>query len=303
MKPRHFLTLMDLSPDELTGLLQRAIELKAIVQRGEHYEPLHGKVLAMIFDKSSTRTRVSFQAGMAQLGGTSIFLAPRDTHLGRGEPIEDTARVLSRMVNAVVIRTHAHATLEAFARHAGVPVINALTDMYHPCQLLADLQTYTERRGSIYGKTVAWIGDGNNVCHSWIDAAHLMDFELRIATPPGYEPDSTLRKRSHHHLALTHDPVEAVRNADVVVTDTWASMGQENEKARREHDFAGFLVNQELIAKANAGALFMHCLPAYRGCEVTPEVIDGPQSVVWDEAENRLHSQKALLELLLEVKP
>lgn len=303
MMPRHFLTLMDLSPDELTGLLQRAIELKAIVQRGEHYEPLHGKVLAMIFDKSSTRTRVSFQTGMAQLGGTSIFLAPRDTHLGRGEPIEDTARVLSRMVNAVVIRTHAHATLEAFARHAGVPVINALTDMYHPCQLLADLQTYTERRGSIRGKTVAWIGDGNNVCHSWIDAAHLMDFELRIATPPGYEPDSTLRKRSHHRLALTHDPVEAVRNADVVVTDTWASMGQENEKARREHDFAGFLVSQELMAKANAGALFMHCLPAYRGCEVTPEVIDGPQSVVWDEAENRLHSQKALLELLLEVKP
>ena len=303
MKPRHFLTLMDLSPDELTGLLQRAIELKAIVQRGEHYEPLHGKMLAMIFDKSSTRTRVSFQTGMAQLGGSSIFLAPRDTHLGRGEPIEDTARVLSRMVNAVVIRTHAQATLEAFAKHAGVPVINALTDMYHPCQLLADLQTYTERRGSIRGKTVAWIGDGNNVCHSWIDAAHLMHFELRIATPPGYEPDSTLRKRSHRHLTLTHDPVEAVRNADVVVTDTWASMGQENEKARREHDFAGFLVNQELMAQANAGALFMHCLPAYRGCEVTPEVIDGPQSVVWDEAENRLHSQKALLELLFEVKP
>jgi ornithine carbamoyltransferase len=302
MKSRHFLTLMDLSHAELTSLLQRAIQLKEMVQRDEHYEPLHGKVLAMIFDKSSTRTRVSFQTGMAQLGGTSLFLAPRDTHLGRGEPIEDTARVLSRMVNAVVIRTHAHATLEAFATHASIPVINALTDMYHPCQLLADLQTYAERRGDIRGKSVAWIGDGNNVCHSWINAAHLMDFELRIATPPGYEPNGTLLERSRKRLVLTHDPAEAVRNADVVVTDTWASMGQENEKSRRERDFSGFLVNQDLMARAKADALFMHCLPAYRGCEVTPEVIDGPQSVVWDEAENRLHSQKALLELLLNVR-
>lgn len=302
MKPRHFLTLLDLGHEELVRLLERAIELKAIVQRNERCEPLHGKVLAMIFDKSSTRTRVSFQAGMAQLGGSSIFLSPRDTHLGRGEPIEDTARVLSRMVNAVVIRTHAHATLESFATHASIPVINALTDMYHPCQLLADLQTYTERRGDITGKTVAWIGDGNNVCHSWINAAHLMNFELRIATPQGYEPNTALLERSRDRLTLTRDPGEAVRDADVVVTDTWASMGQENEKTKREHDFAGFLVNQELMARAKGDALFMHCLPAYRGCEVTPEVIDGPQSVVWDEAENRLHSQKALLELLLDVK-
>lgn len=300
MRSRHFLTLLDLNRQELMQLLQRAIALKkATASKSEHHAPLRGKMLAMIFDKSSTRTRVSFEAGMAQLGGTSMFLSPRDMQLGRGEPIEDTARVLSRMVDAVVIRTHAHATLERFAAYATVPVINALTDMYHPCQLLADLQTYVEKRGDISGKAVAWVGDGNNVCHSWINAAYLMDFELRIATPNGYEPDAKLLERMRDRIVLAKKPVEAVSGADVVVTDTWASMGQEDEKAKRERDFAGFLVDQDLMALARPDALFMHCLPAYRGYEVTAEVIDGPQSVVWDEAENRLHSQKALLELLL----
>jgi ornithine carbamoyltransferase len=298
MRLRHFLTLLDLDRKELMQLLQRAIVLKA-ARKGEHGTPLRGKMLAMIFDKSSTRTRVSFEAGMAQLGGTSMFLSPRDMQLGRGEPIEDTARVLSRMVDAVVIRTHAHATIERFAAYATVPVINALTDMYHPCQLLADLQTYVEKRGDISGKVVAWVGDGNNVCHSWINAAYLMGFELRIAAPKGYEPDAKLLERSRNRIVLTRKPQEAVRGADVVVTDTWASMGQEDEKAKRERDFAGFLVDERLMGLARTDALFMHCLPAYRGYEVTAEVIDGAQSVVWDEAENRLHSQKALLELLL----
>ena len=300
MKLRHFLTLLDLSREELVTLLDRAIALKTTANKGGAHAPLRGKVLALIFDKSSTRTRVSFEAVMAQLGGTTMFLSPRDMQLGRGEPIEDTARVLSRMVDAVVIRTHAHATLERFAAHATVPVINALTDMYHPCQLLADLQTYTERRGDISGRTVAWVGDGNNVCHSWINAAHLMGFELRVATPKGYEPDAKLLEHPHARTVLTNKPDEAVHGADVVVTDTWASMGQEQEKAKRERDFASFLVDQNLMTLAKSDALFMHCLPAYRGYEVTAEVIDGAQSVVWDEAENRLHSQKALLELLLQ---
>ncbi|MFQ5935281.1 MAG: ornithine carbamoyltransferase [Acidiferrobacterales bacterium] len=301
MGRRHFLTLLDLSHDEIKRLLQRAIELKRLSRSGERHEPLRGRTLALIFDKSSTRTRVSFEAGMAQLGGSTMFLSPRDMQLGRGEPIEDTARVLSRMVDAVVIRTHAHAMLERFAAHASVPVINALTDMYHPCQLLADLQTFEEKRQSIVGKRVAWVGDGNNVCHSWINAAHLMDFELNVAVPKGYEPDVQVCERAGEQVMLTHDPREAVRGTDIVVTDTFASMGQEDEKAKRERDFAGFLVDQHLMALANPDALFMHCLPAYRGSEVTADVIDGPQSVVWDEAENRLHSQKALLEFLLQV--
>ncbi len=302
MKPRHFRTLTDLSSAELKQLLERAIVLKAMIRRAESYEPLRNKTLALIFEKSSTRTRVSFEAGMAQLGGSSVFLSPRDTHLGRGEPIEDTARVLSRMVDAIVIRTHSHATLETFAAHSRVPVINALSDLSHPCQLLADMQTYLEQRGEIRGKTVAWIGDGNNVCHSWIKAAGLLDFQLNIAVPKGYEPNADALETFAGHITLTHAPEEAAQAADVVVTDTWASMGHENEKAKRERDFAGFLVDNRLMALAKPDALFMHCLPAYRGCEVAAEVIDGPQSVVWDEAENRLHSQKALLELLLGVK-
>ncbi len=303
MRPRHFLALPDLSPHELDALLRRAIELKAALRRGELYEPFRGKTIALIFEKSSTRTRVSFQVGIAQLGGTSLFLSPRDTHLGRGEPIEDTARVLSRMVDAVVIRTHAQAVIENFAAHATVPVINALTDMYHPCQLLADLQTYVEHRGALRDRTFAWIGDGNNVCHSWIDAARLMDFRLRIAVPAGYEPARALLDAAGKRTMLTHDPKVAARDADLIVTDVWASMGQEAEKARRARDFSGFLVDTALMRLAKRDALFMHCLPAYRGSEVSAEVIDGPQSVVWDEAENRLHSQKALLELLLGVRP
>ncbi len=302
MKPRHFRTLTDLSSAELKQLIERAIVLKAMIRRAESYEPLRNKTLALIFEKSSTRTRVSFEAGMAQLGGSSVFLSPRDTHLGRGEPIEDTARVLSRMVDAIVVRTHSHATLETFAAHSRVPVINALSDLSHPCQLLADMQTYLEQRGEIRGKTVAWIGDGNNVCHSWIKAAGLLDFQLNIAVPKGYEPNADALETFAGHITLTHAPEEAAQVADIVVTDTWASMGHENEKAKRERDFAGFLVDNRLMALAKPDALFMHCLPAYRGCEVAAEVIDGPQSVVWDEAENRLHSQKALLELLLGVK-
>ena len=299
MKPRHFLTLLDLTPPELKRLVRRAIELKAMHRRGEIYEPLRNRILAMMFDKSSTRTRVSFEAGMTQLGGNCMFLSPRDTQLGRGEPLADTARVLSSMVDAIVIRTHEHAKVETFAVHSHVPVINALTDRYHPCQLLADVQTWVERRGRIEGLTAAWIGDGNNVCHSWMNAACQFGFALRVATPRGYEPNAELLKACGAHVTLLHDSQAAARDADVVVTDTWASMGQEDEKAQRLKAFAGFRVDAPLMRLAGKDALFMHCLPAYRGVEVDAEVIDGPQSVVWDEAENRLHAQKALLEFLL----
>ena len=299
MKPRHFLTLPDLTPAELKRVLTRAVEMKAMHQRGERHTPLAGKTMAMIFEKSSTRTRVSFQVGMAQLGGTSLFLSPRDTHLDRGEPVEDTARVLSRMVDIIVIRANSHAMVERFAAHSQVPVINALTDLDHPCQLLADIQTWIEKRGDIAGRKVAWIGDGNNVCHSWISAARLLGFQLDVATPKGYEPKADMVAASKGHIALHHDPGRAARGADIVVTDTWASMGQEHEKAERIKAFAGFMVDGALMKLAKQDAVFMHCLPAYRGMEVATEVIDGPQSVVWDEAENRLHAQKALLEFLL----
>jgi ornithine carbamoyltransferase len=297
--PRHFLTLTDLSSDELRQLIQRAIELKAKQHAGEIYEPLKNRVLGMIFEKSSTRTRVSFEAGMAQFGGTAIFLSPRDTQLGRGEPIEDSARVMSRMVDAIMIRTFEHEKIERFAEHSRVPVINALTDMYHPCQLLADMQTYAEHRGDIQGKTVTWIGDGNNMCHSYINAARQYDFQLRIACPEGYDPSAYLVDAASDRVELLRDPLKACQGTDLVVTDVWASMGQEEEQARRELAFADYQVTAELMAQANSDALFMHCLPAHRGEEVAAEVIDGPQSVVWDEAENRLHSQKALLEFLL----
>ncbi len=300
MKPRHFLTLLDLSVDELKRLLARAMELKAMLKRGERHAPLAGKTMAMIFEKSSTRTRVSFEAGMAQLGGTSLFLSPRDTHLDRGEPVEDTARVMSRMVDVIVIRANSHAMVERFAAHSLVPVINALTDLSHPCQLLADIQTYLEKRGDIAGRKVAWIGDGNNVCHSWICASHQLGFRLDIATPKGYEPKAEWTASCGKHVTLHHDPRQAARGADIVVTDTWASMGQEHEKAERMKSFSGFMVDNALMKLADKDAVFMHCLPAYRGAEVAAEVIDGPQSVVWDEAENRLHAQKALLELLLQ---
>jgi len=295
---RHFLTLMDLSPAELTQLIHRAVELKKMHQQGIVYEPLKNKVLAMIFEKSSTRTRVSFESAMVQFGGGSIFLSPDDTQLGRGEPVEDSARVISSMVDAVMIRTFEHQKIETFASLSSVPVINALTDDFHPCQLLADMQTYLEHRGDISGKTVAWIGDGNNMCHSYINAAHQFDFTLRIATPEGYAPNPKIVSAAKGRIELTTDPVVAVKDADLVVTDVWASMGQEQEQRLREQAFAGFQVNSELMAHAAKDAIFMHCLPAHRGEEVTAEVIDGHQSVVWDEAENRLHAQKALLEFL-----
>lgn len=298
-KPRHFLTLLDLTPAELQTLIQRAIALKA-AQRGRDLQhTLQHRVLGMIFEKSSTRTRVSFEAGMAQLGGSALFLSPRDTQLGRGEPIEDTARVLSRMVDAIMIRTFEHEKIERFAAHSQVPVINGLTDRYHPCQLLADVQTVVERRGSIAGLTVAWIGDGNNMCHSYINAARQFDFALRIASPTDFTPDAAILAAAGDRCQLCASPAEAVAGADVVVTDVWASMGQEEELAKRREAFMPYQVTAELMSKAAADALFLHCLPAHRGEEVTAEVIDHPQSAVWEEAENRLHAQKALLELLL----
>ena len=299
MPVRHFITLLDLSPDELQGLIRRAIELKGKHKAGELYQPLRGKILAMIFEKSSTRTRVSFEAGMTQLGGDALFLSPRDTQLGRGEPIEDTARVLSRMVDIIMIRTYEHDKIERFAEHSIVPVINALTDRCHPCQLLADVQTYVEHRGDIRGKTVAWIGDGNNMCHSYIGAAKQFGFQLKAAVPEGYAPDAEIVACGGNQVEISHDPAAAARGADLVVTDVWASMGQEEEQAARTKAFKDFQVDAKLMKLAAKDALFMHCLPAHRGEEVSAEVLEGPQSVVWDEAGNRLHAQKALLEMLL----
>jgi len=299
MSTRHFLTLFDLTAAELNSLIKRGIELKEMLAQDLHHTPLQTKMLALIFDKSSTRTRVSFETGMAQLGGNSMFLSPGDTQLGRGEQIEDTARVMSRMVDAIVIRTHKHEHIEIFAGHSRVPVINALTDMFHPCQLLADIQTYVEHRGDITGKTAVWIGDGNNVCHSWMNAAKLFNFKLNISTPAGYGPAASVLEKTREHVQLFDSPADAANMADIVITDTWASMGQEQEKQSREKAFSTFRVDKELMACADKDALFMHCLPAYRGYEVTADVLEGPQSVVWDEAENRLHAQKALLELLL----
>lgn len=301
MALRHFLTLLDLTADELKAITQRAIELKHTWQRGEVYAPFSNKVLGMIFEKSSTRTRVSFEAGMAQLGGAGLFLSPRDTQLGRGEPIEDSARVLSRMVDMIMIRTFEHSTVETFARYSHVPVINALTDSFHPCQLLADIQTFVELRGDPKGATVAWVGDGNNMCQSYINAAHLCDFQLRIACPEGYEPDAGLVARFKDRVSVVRDPAEAVQGADWVVTDVWASMGQEEEQNRRAKQFSAYQVNHKLMAQAHADAVFMHCLPAHRGEEVSAELLeDDKYSVVWDEAENRLHAQKALMLFLAE---
>ncbi len=299
MKPRHFITLNDLNADELRSIIQRAIELKALRDNDEVYQPLKNKVLAMIFEKSSTRTRISFEAGMAQFGGTALFLSPRDTQLGRGEPIEDSARVISRMVDGIMLRTNDHETVATFAKHSKVPVINGLTDRFHPCQLLADLQTWFEQRGDIKGKRVCWIGDGNNMCQSYMNAAKLLDFTLTIACPIGYEPEQELVTETADHVAVFNDPQQAVTNADLIVTDVWASMGQEEEQKTREKDFANFQVNSALMTFAKPDALFMHCLPAHRGEEVSAAVIDGKQSVIWDEAENRLHAQKALLEFLM----
>lgn len=299
MDIRHFLSLLDLTPQELNSLIARAIELKRAHQRGEIYEPLKNKTLGMIFDKSSTRTRVSFEAGMAQFGGHALFLSPRDTQLSRGEPIEDSARVLSRMVDGIMIRTFEHKNIVDFAQHSLVPVINGLTDLCHPCQLLADMQTWVEHRGDIKGAAVAWIGDGNNMCHSYINAACQFDFQLKIACPQGYEPKASIMQNATGRVQITRDPMAAAHKADLVVTDVWTSMGQEDEQKRRLKAFAHYQVTKQIMAQADKHALFMHCLPAHRGEEVSAEVLEGPQSVVWDEAGNRLHAQKALLEFLL----
>ena len=299
MSVRHFLTLLDLDSNELNTLIQRAIELKTMHKRGQRHDIMRGKTLGMIFEKSSTRTRVSFEVAMTQFGGASIFLSPRDTQLGRGEPIEDSARVLSRMVDAVMIRTFSHDTVETFARYSAVPVINALTDDFHPCQLLADIQTWTEHRGPIKGRKVVWVGDGNNMCHSYINAARQFDFELVIACPEGFEPRADLVDRGSDRVRIERDPSVAVKGAHLVVTDVWASMGQEDEQTARVDAFRNYQVSPALMDQAAADALFMHCLPAHRGEEVSEDMLDDPRAVVWDEAENRLHAQKALLEFLV----
>ncbi|PWV68877.1 ornithine carbamoyltransferase [Halomonas sp. A11-A] len=300
MATRHFLTLLDLSQDELHYLIQRAITIKnELKAQGPRYTPLPNRTMAMIFEKSSTRTRVSFETAMAHFGGHALFLSPRDTQLGRGEPIGDTARVLSEMVDIVMIRTFSHEGLEAYAAASAVPVINALTDDYHPCQLLADVMTWTELRGSVKGKTAVWIGDGNNMCHSWINAARQFDFQLRICCPEGYEPRQDLLAAAGDRITILRDPNDAVVDADLVTTDVWASMGQEEEQAKREADFAGFQVTEALLDRARADALFLHCLPAHRGEEISETLLDDPRAVVWQEAGNRLHAQKALIEFLL----
>ncbi len=299
MSVRHFLSLNDLSSDELKALIEHAIKLKQIVKQGKLRQSLAGKVLAMIFEKSSTRTRVSFETAMAQAGGHAIFLSPDNTQLGRGEPMEDTARVLSEMVDIVMVRTFEQNKLERFAEYSSIPVINALTDSFHPCQLLADMQTYYEQRGSIEGKTVTWLGDGNNMCHSYVNTAHLLGFNLNIGCPKEYQPDGSIVDLEADNISVTDNAVEAVKDSDLVVTDVWASMGQEDEADERLECFQAYQVNEDLMAEAKNDAVFMHCLPAHRGDEVTAAIIDGPQSVVWQEAGNRLHAQKALLEFLL----
>ena len=295
---KHFLTLQDFSPAELQQLMFRATELKEMQKAGEIFEPLKNKTLAMIFEKSSTRTRISFEVGMTQLGGHALFLSSRDTQLGRGEPIADSAKVISSMADGIMIRTFGHDIVETFAENSSVPIINALTDDYHPCQLLADMQTYQENRGSIQGKTVVWVGDGNNMCHSYINAAEQYGFKLRIASPKGYEPKLALFKNTDN-IEIIRDPMQAAENADLIVTDVWASMGQEEEQKKRERSFKNYQVNSKLMQQADQDALFMHCLPAHRGEEISAELMDSKDSVVWQEAENRLHAQKALLEFLL----
>jgi ornithine carbamoyltransferase len=300
MSARHFLSLMDCTPAELVGLIRRGIELKDLRNRGVLFEPLKNRVLGMIFEKASTRTRLSFEAGMIQLGGQAIFLSPRDTQLGRGEPVADSAIVMSRMLDAVMIRTYAHSTLTEFAAHSRVPVINGLSDDLHPCQLLADMQTYLEHRGNIAGKTVVWVGDGNNMCNSYIEAALQFDFQLRVACPEGYEPNAALLAQAGERVQIFRDPREAVAGAHLVSTDVWASMGQEEESAERMRLFKPYQVNRALLDGAAEDVLFLHCLPAHRGEEISVDLLDDPRSVAWDQAENRLHAQKALLEFLVE---
>jgi ornithine carbamoyltransferase len=299
-KPKHFLRFNDLARDELEHVFERTRWIKAKFKRYEQYWPLVDRTLVKIFEKQSTRTRLSFEAGMHQLGGAAIFLSTRDSQLGRGEPVEDAAQVISRMCDIVMIRTYEQEIVERFARHSRVPVINGLTDEFHPCQVLADIYTFIEHRGSIRGRTVAWVGDSNNVCCTWLQAAEALDFKLNVSTPPGYEvvPERAGVRGAGHYEAFA-DPMEAVRGASLVTTDVWTSMGFEAEAEQRKRAFALWQVSAAMMRRAAPDALFMHCLPAHRGEEVAAAVIDGPQSVVWDEAENRLHTQKALIEYLL----
>jgi ornithine carbamoyltransferase len=296
---KHFLQLADFERGELEHLFERTRIIKDRFKNYVAYQPLADRMLAMVFEKSSTRTRVSFEAGIFQLGGASIVLNMGETQLGRGEPIEDVARVVSRMVDIVMIRTFEHSNIERFASQSRVPVINGLTNDYHPCQVLADIYTYAEHRGAIEGKVVAWVGDGNNMCNTWIQAARIFGFRLNIATPAGYGIDSARAAAAAGHIEIFADPVKAVEGAHLVNTDVWTSMGFEAEAEAREEAFRGFTVDRRLMSAARSDALFMHCLPAHRGEEVSADVLESPQSVVWEEAENRLHVQKALMEYLL----
>ncbi len=297
---RHFLQFKDLSRDDIDYLFARTRIIKDRFKRYVRHMPLLDRTLVMIFEKASTRTRLSFEAGMHQLGGAAIYLNTRDTQLGRGEPVEDAAQVISRMCDLVMIRTFEQSIVERFAANSRVPVINGLTNEYHPCQILADIFTFIEHRGSIRGRTVAWIGDSNNVCNTWLQAAEVLDFQVRVSTPPGYEVEpERAGLHSDGHFEQFSDPMEAARGADLVTTDVWTSMGFESENEARRKAFADWMVDEDMMQVADPKALFMHCLPAHRGEEVSAGVIDGPQSVVWDEAENRLHAQKALMEFLL----
>ena len=300
---KDFLSVYDLTRRDIDRIFSHAANLKAMLKDGIIYQPLAGKTLGMIFDKSSTRTRLSFEAGMYQLGGLAIYLNSRDTQLGRGETIADTARIVSRYLDAVMIRTFSQESVEEFAQHATIPIINGLTDLMHPCQIVSDLFTIVEKKGTYEGLKVAYVGDGNNVANSWIDAAARLPFRLALACPKGYEPDARIlergRKKAPKGISLHRNPVQAVRNADVVYTDVWASMGQEAEQEARVKIFEGYQVNRRLLQHARPDAVVMHCPPAHRGEEITAEVLDGPRSVVWDQAENRLHVQKAILEILM----
>mgnify|MGYP001305248191 FL=1 len=300
---KDFLSVYDLTRKDFDRIFRHAANLKSMLKDGIIYQPLAGRTLGMIFDKSSTRTRLSFEAGMYQLGGLAIYLNSRDTQLGRGESIADTARIASRYLDAVMIRTFSQESVEEFARHATIPIINGLTDLMHPCQIVSDLFTLVEKKGGYEGLRIAYVGDGNNVANSWIDAAAKLPFRLALACPKGYEPDARIlergRKKAPKGISLHRDPVQAVKNADVVYTDVWASMGQEAEQEARAKVFEGYQVNRRLLQHAKPDAVVMHCLPAHRGEEISAEVLDGPQSVVWDEAENRLHVQKAILEILV----
>ena len=300
---KDFLSVYDLTRKDFDRIFGHAATLKAMLKEGIIYQPLAGKTLGMIFDKSSTRTRLSFEAGMYQLGGLAIYLNSRDTQLGRGETIADTARIVSRYLDAVMIRTFSQESVEDFARHATIPIINGLTDLMHPCQIVSDLFTIVEKKGSYEGLKIAYVGDGNNVANSWIDAAARLPFKLTLACPKGYDPDSRIlergRKKTTRGVSLFRDPVQAVKAADVVYTDVWASMGQEAEQEARAKVFEKYQVNRRLMQHAKPDAIVMHCLPAHRGEEITGEILDGVRSVVWDQAENRLHVQKAILEILL----